>query len=362
MLFDLPTDDVLYQALLERDPAYEGFAYVGVGSTGVFCRLTCSARKPKRENVTFFDSVVGALEAGYRPCKRCRPLAPTGEQAPLVRTLLAALDDDPECRWSEDLLALRGYDPSTVRKLFKRQYGITFLEMARLRRLGRGLDSLAAGEPVIEAQLEASFASDSGFRAALMRHLGASPTQVRRRALFRADWLETPIGAMLAVADDQGLHVLEFFDRPALPGELARLKARTDSEIVMGRSAPIERIEAELAAYFAGRSPRFDTPLVEAGSAFTRRVWDALRAIPPGETRSYGALAAALGQPSATRAVARANGANQIALVIPCHRVIGSDGSLTGYGGGVWRKRWLLEHERRHFAPSPTRTPEAALG
>lgn len=347
MLFDLPDDDVLYQALLTRDPAYDGFAYVGVSSTGVFCRLTCSARKPKRENVTFFDSIAAALEAGFRPCKRCTPLALPGEQDPLVQDLLAALDAEPERRWSEDDLVARKLDPSTVRRTFKRQFGLTFLEMARLRRLGRGLDRLAAGERVIQAQMEASFASGSGFRAAIARHLGTTPSQVHRRALLRADWLETPIGAMLAVADEHGLHLLEFVDRPALPGELTRLKARTDSEIVMGRNPALDRIEAELADYFAGRSLHFTTPLVEAGSVFTRRVWDALREVPAGETRSYAALAVSVGQPSATRAVARANGANQIAIVIPCHRVIGSDGSLTGYGGGLWRKRWLIEHERR---------------
>ena len=155
---------------------------------------------------------------------------------------------------------------------------------------------------------------------------------------------------MLAVADDHALHLLEFFDRTALPTELKRLRQATRSAIGFGRTPIIERIEAELRAYFAGESTHFDTPLATHGSPFTRIVWDALMAIPAGSTRSYAEIAMAAGRPTATRAVARANGANQIAIVIPCHRVIGSDGSLTGYGGGLWRKDWLLRHERKQLA------------
>ncbi|MCR3776264.1 methylated-DNA--[protein]-cysteine S-methyltransferase, partial [Pseudomonas aeruginosa] len=164
---------------------------------------------------------------------------------------------------------------------------------------------------------------------------------------LKADWLQTPLGAMLAVADAQALHLLEFFDRPALSGELKRLQKSSGSSIGFGRFASIDRIEAELADYFGGTPVRFQTPLALNASAFTRTVWQALREVPCGSTQSYAGLARSIGSPSSVRAVARANGANQIAIVIPCHRVIGSDGSLTGYGGGLWRKRWLLEHERR---------------
>ena len=152
---------------------------------------------------------------------------------------------------------------------------------------------------------------------------------------------------MLAVADPHALHLLEFFDRKALPAELTRLRERTRSTISFGRAAPINQVEAELRAYFDSRSAIFSTVLARTGSAFTQRVWQELMAIPPGVTRSYAELAAGLGRPSAARAVARANGANQVAIVVPCHRVIGADGTLTGYGGGLWRKRWLIEHERK---------------
>ena len=231
MLFDLPDDDILYAALIARDPAYDGFAFVGVKSTGIFCRLTCPARKPKRENSVFYSSMVSAIEAGYRPCKRCRPLMQGGEKDPLVLKLLAALEAEPDRKWSEGDVQAMDVDPSTVRRAFKRQFGITFLEMARLRRMGKGIDALTDGTQVIEAQLDASYESGSGFRAAISRQIGLSPTQARKHQFLKADWLDTPIGSMLAVASRDALYLLEFIDRPALPNEIERLKLLTSSEI-----------------------------------------------------------------------------------------------------------------------------------
>ncbi|MEM8588214.1 MAG: trifunctional transcriptional activator/DNA repair protein Ada/methylated-DNA--[protein]-cysteine S-methyltransferase [Pseudomonadota bacterium] len=350
MLFDLPNDDVLYDALVRRDPAYDGFAFVAVKSTGVFCRLVCPARNPKRENSVFYDSVAACLAAGYRPCKRCRPLAPAGEADPLVKSLTEALERDPARRWRETDLVALGHDPSTVRRAFKRHFGITFLDMARLRRLGSASKTLSSGEPVIQAQLEAGFESASGFRAAFGRLLGQPPAGLRGRSLLTAAWIETPIGPMVAIADQHALHLLEFFERKALPAELKRLQETTRSGIAIGPSPLIDRLKTELAQYFDGRLAAFSVPLARQGSDFTRQVWDRLRALPVGETRSYSEIAADIGRPAAVRAVARANGANPIAIVVPCHRIIGANGDLTGYGGGLWRKRWLLEHERRAAA------------
>src|SRR5471030_71498 len=231
MLFDLPDLDILYAALIARDPAYDGFAFVGVKSTGIFCRLTCPARKPKRENSVFYSSMVSAMEAGYRPCRRCRPLMQGGEKDPLVLKLLAALEAEPDRKWSEGDVQAMDVDPSTVRRAFKRQFGITFLEMARLRRMGKGIDALTDGTQVIEAQLDASYESGSGFRAAISRQIGLNPSQARKHLFLKADWLDTPIGSMLAVASRDALYLLEFIDRPALPNEIERLKLLTSSEI-----------------------------------------------------------------------------------------------------------------------------------
>ena len=360
MLSTLPSPQTLYAALLARDPAYDGHAFVAVATTGVFCRLTCPARKPLFRNVRFFATVPECLAAGFRPCLRCRPMDPLRAREPLVALLLDRLERDPGRPWSEDDVAALGLDPSTVRRAFKRHLGMTFLDLARLRGLGRGVDHLAAGGSVIEAQLEAGYDSGAGFRAAVTRLIGDAPAGLRGRDLLRADWIETPIGAMLAVADPHALHLLEFFDRSALPAELTRLRQATRSSISFGRLPPINQVEAELRGYFDGRLTRFSTPLACHGPEFTRLVWSELLAIPPGVTRSYGEIAAAMGHPTAARAVARANGANQVAVVIPCHRVIGSDGALTGYGGGLWRKRWLIEHERRMERPAPSSSAASA--
>ena len=177
--------------------------------------------------------------------------------------------------------------------------------------------------------------------------MGAPPAR-SSRMLFAA-WLDTPLGPMTAIADEHALHLLEFVDRRGLEREIERLRRRQKAGIAPGRTAPIAQIERELAAYFAGRSFTFATPLVHVGSPFQNDVWNALLTIPPGETWSYAELARVVGRPRAVRAVGAANGANQLAILIPCHRVVNADGSLGGYGGGVPRKEWLLEHERGSF-------------
>lgn len=347
MLFDLPDHDTLYAALLARDDRFDGQAFVCVSSTGVFCRLTCPARKPKRENCTFYATIGECIEAGFRACKRCHPLQAAALADPTIASLLLALDERPDLRWSEEHVEQLGYDLSTVRRSFKRQFGMTFLEMARQRRLREGFETLASGGKVITAQHEASFDSASAFRAAFARLLGCAPADLRPARLLRATWIPTPLGDMIAVSSRSHLHLLEFVDRKGLPMELKRLQAASKEGIGLGAMPPSEQAAGELADYFAARSGRFDTPLALAGPAFTRQVWDALREIPAGETRSYGDIARQIGRPTATRAVARANGANQIAVMIPCHRVIGAGGALTGYGGGLWRKQRLIEIERQ---------------
>ncbi len=347
MLFDLPDDDALYDALLARNETLDGRVFVCVSTTGVFCRLTCPARKPKRENCSFRPTAGACIEAGFRPCRRCHPLQAAALADPAIGALLRALDARPDLRWSEEHVVRLGHDPSTVRRSFKRHFGMTFLEMARQRRLREGFQVLAVGGKVVTAQHEAGFDSPSAFREAFARLLGQSPSELRPDALLRATWIPTPLGDMIAVSSRSHLHLLEFVDRKALPAELNRLQRAMKQGIGIGDAPPSVQAAAELADYFAARSDRFETPFAMSGSAFTRHVWEALRRIPAGETRSYSEIAREIGHPTATRAVARANGANQIAVMIPCHRVIGADGSLTGYGGGLWRKQRLIEIERQ---------------
>lgn len=182
MTESMPDADTLYRALLARTPVWEGQVWVGVTSTGVFCRLTCPARKPKRANVRFFGAINAAMEAGFRPCRRCRPLEPGDRQPAFMAALLGRLDAAPERRWTEADLAAAGLDPSAVRRAFRRRYGTTFLAMARARRIGLAARSLRHGASVIDAQLDAGYASGSGFRRAFSNHEGTAPAAMRGTA------------------------------------------------------------------------------------------------------------------------------------------------------------------------------------
>jgi AraC family transcriptional regulator, regulatory protein of adaptative response / methylated-DNA-[protein]-cysteine methyltransferase len=347
MLFDLPDFQTLYASLLARDARYDGQAFVGVSSTGVFCRLTCPARKPKPEHCSFYATIGECMEAGFRACKRCHPLQAAASADPTIAGLLQALDERPDQRWSERHVEQLGYDLSTVRRSFKRQFGMTFLELARQRRIREGYETLAMVGKVIAAQHDASFESASAFRSAFARLLGCAPADLRSERHLRATWIPTPLGDMIAVSSRSHLHLLEFVDRKGLPAELKRLQSASREGIGIGAMPPSDQAAAELGDYFSARSDSFTTPLAFSGTPFAQQVWTALREIPAGETRSYSDIACRIGRPAATQAVARANGANQIALMVPCHRVIGADGSLTGYGGGLWRKQRLIEIERQ---------------
>ena len=356
MLFELPNPETLYQALLDRNELYDGRAYVCVRTTGVFCRLTCAARNPKYEHCQFFETVVECLDAGYRPCKRCKPLAPSAQADDNVTVLLQQLERFPGKRWRESDVVQLGLDPSSVRRSFKRQFGVTFLEMARQARIKEGFELLSEGSRVIDAQVGAGFESASAFRSAFANLLGTTPAGFSNDAELQASWFDTPLGAMIAVSDQRQLHLLEFSDRRALPTELKRLcrsiaqtKADTVFAVGFGKPPPTQQVEAELDDFYNLRSDVFNVTLAMHGTAFTQSVWRELQTIAAGQTRSYSEVARAVGRPAAVRAVARANGANQIAIVIPCHRVIGADGSLTGYGGGLWRKQKLIELERQYL-------------
>ena len=344
----LPSPEVMYRAVVERDPAFEGIFYVCVRTTSIFCRPTCRVRTPKRENVEFYGSVSEALHAGFRPCMRCKPLERVGNAPPVVARLLAAVEAEPTGRLRDADLADHGIDPSTARRAFKRYCGMTFQAYHRARRMGLALAGVRQGKSMLDLQLDHGFESGSGFRTAFNRLLGTAPSRAQHVDCVYARWIETPLGPMLALADDRGLALLEFVDRRGLERQLETLQQKLGRTILPGDHRYLEQIDAELSAYFAGRSLRFETPIAMGGSPFQRAVWRALLKIPPGTTRSYADIAAVIGSRSAVRAVGRANGDNPLCLIVPCHRVIGADGTLTGYGGGLWRKQWLLDHERRH--------------
>jgi AraC family transcriptional regulator, regulatory protein of adaptative response / methylated-DNA-[protein]-cysteine methyltransferase len=342
----LPPVDEMYRALVERDASFDGLFFACVRTTGIFCRPTCPARKPKPENVDFASSVEDALRRGYRPCLVCKPVVPPGAERSWLAPLLEAISSGDGPRLHDADLRERGLDPVQVRRTFKRQFGMTFQAYQRACRLGLARRALHEGAPAMDAGLDAGFESDSGFREAFHRAFGTTPVQARTAAPLVASLIETPLGPMVAVGGDEGLELLEFLDRRALASELERMRSRMGRDIVPGEHPLLLAVAVQLREYFEGRRTTFAVPLQMRGSDFQLRVWRALCDIPFAETRSYADIARAVGAPGAVRAVGTTNGRNQIAIVVPCHRVIASDGSLSGYGGGRWRKGWLLDHER----------------
>lgn len=353
LMLDLMIEDALkrewYEALLKKNGDYEGVFFVGVKTTGVFCRPTCPARKPKFENCEFHRTAEEALLASFRPCRRCQPLSHPNQVSELVRTLVDAVEADPSKRWKESDFESLLVDVSTARRQFKKRFGMTFVEYARARRMGIAMKQIRKGDAVIDAQLNTGYESSSGFRDAFAKIMGASPTQFElHHKVLKASWLDTKLGPMIAISDDDALYLLEFVHRRGLEREIERLRLRVKAVIIPGMTDPIMSIESEIKAYFEGTLKKFQTPLHLLGSPFQKLVWEELMRIPYGETRTYAAEAQAIGKEAAFRAVANANGANQLAIIIPCHRIINSNGDLGGYGGGIARKQWLIEHEKSH--------------
>ncbi|MCW5979500.1 MAG: bifunctional transcriptional activator/DNA repair protein Ada [Bryobacteraceae bacterium] len=340
----LPPRSEMERAFLASDRSYNGLFFTGVRTTGIFCLPSCPAKKPRLENIEFFGTVKDALFAGYRPCKRCRP---TEASAPgWVNGLLAKLEGNPGARIPEAALRQMGLEPARVRRYFLREYGMSFQAYCRALRLGRAFERIRAGGDLDDAVFDSGFDSHSGFRTAFARVFGKAPGQTREGDYIRLTWLDTPIGPMVAGATDAAVCLLEFTDRRMIEAQFATLSHRFRLPPAPGENGHLRRLRTELEEYFAGKRREFTGPIAYPGSPFEQEVWRGLLRIPYGETRSYEDLAAAVGRPGACRAVGRANGMNRIAILIPCHRVVNKDGGLCGYGGGLWRKRILLDMER----------------
>ncbi len=347
-----PLTDIYYRALLEKDSRYEGTFIVGVKTTGIFCRPTCTARKPKKENVEFYKNTKEAILKGYRPCKVCRPLEKPNETPRFIKSLLEEIAADPSKKLKDWDLKQRGIEPHTIRRWFMKNHGITFHAYQRMCRINTAFKRIQAGETVTATAYESGFESISGFAESFASVFGVAPSKSKHQQLIDFARIETPLGTMVACAVAQGICLLEFTDRKMLETELKSLAKTLNASIVQGSNPHFDQLKAELDEYFAGKRTRFDVPLFTPGSSFQNEVWAALQQIGYGSTRSYTQQAAAIRKPQAIRAVANANGMNRISILIPCHRVIGADGSLTGYGGGLWRKKWLLEHEKKHLYSS----------
>lgn len=339
-------DDIFYEALVAKDPSFEGTFFAGIKTTGIFCRPTCTARKPKRENVEFFASAKDAILKGYRACKVCHPMEKAGSTPEYVDRVLRLLDEDPSLKLKDyDLLKLN-IEPSKIRRWFLKNHGMTFHAYQRMYRINTAFKKLQTGTSVTDIAFDSGYESLSGFNDSFKKVFGVSPKNSKEKHVIDFTRIETDLGTMVACATDKGVCLLEFSDRKGLETELKQLAKYHNANIVQGQNKYFKQLKEELDAYFEGRLKEFKVPLDISGTDFQKQVWQALVEIPYGTTSSYLRQAEVLGKPSSVRAVANTNGMNKIAIIIPCHRVVGSDGSLTGYAGGLWRKQKLIDLEK----------------
>ena len=338
--------DEYYHALLARATDHVGVFFVCVKTTGVFCIATCRARKPKRENVLFYTTFKEALDAGYRPCKVCKPTENAHSTPADVAEAIAWVRQSPKERISDSRLRQRGLSPERIRRWFQQHHGMSFQAFQRSLRINTALEELRAGHSATVVALNSGYDSLSGFGYICKKLTGNSPTTVVQTILIHR--FTTPLGPMFVCANQHGVCLLEFVDRRMLETELKDLQRLLQARIIAGENRHTRQAEREIDEYFAGRRRNFELTLDTPGTEFQRSVWRLLQTIPYGSTTSYTEQADMLGRMQALRAVVDAIGANRVAIVVPCHRVIGDDGALIGYGGGLARKRWLLEYEKQH--------------
>jgi AraC family transcriptional regulator of adaptative response/methylated-DNA-[protein]-cysteine methyltransferase len=341
--------DLLWQAVSTRDANADGLFVYAVRSTGVYCRPTCASRRPRRDRVEFFPAASMAVAHGYRPCRRCRPDEPRAGSPSLarVRRACAAVARQPDARWTAGQLARAGGTSVTqIQRAFRSLLGIAPRDYVAACRRRRFLDNLRNGHTVTDAMYDAGYGSSSRLYGAI-RLPGMRPATYGRGGLgARIDWrtVDTPIGLVLVAATAGGLCFVEVGRDPK--ALVSALRAEFPAADIAPRaSEALEPMaEAARAVALARDVPR-DVPVDIRGTAFQWRVWRALTNIPRGETRTYTDVARAIGSPSSVRAVARACATNPVALVVPCHRVIGTDGGLRGFRWGLDVKRRLLDIE-----------------
>ncbi|CAM3553506.1 Methylated-DNA--protein-cysteine methyltransferase [Vibrio aerogenes] len=346
---DQTTIDRFYQALLDRNAEYAGTFFVGVKTTSVFCISTCRARKPKKQNVVFYTHFKDALAAGFRPCKICRPTENASESPLQVTQAIELVRNNPKEKISDTVLTAHQIRPEMIRRWFKKNYGMTFHTFQRMYRINYALEELKDGRKLLDTAYETGYESLSGFGYTFKKLTGKTPGMKNENQVILIHRFTTPLGPMFVCATDEGVCLLEFVERRMLETEFSDLQHRLKASIIAGENHHIRQAKQEIAEYFAGTRTRFEVTLHTPGTAFQQQVWQALQDIDYGSTASYQQQAERIGNPKAVRAVASANGHNRIAIIIPCHRVIGKNGKLVGYAGGLERKRWLLEHEQTHL-------------
>ncbi|MEM1126505.1 MAG: bifunctional DNA-binding transcriptional regulator/O6-methylguanine-DNA methyltransferase Ada [Bacteroidota bacterium] len=356
----LTLTDARWTALSTRDAQHDGRFVYAVTTTGIYCRPSCGARTPRRSHVVLFAAPVGAEAAGFRACRRCRPQDEVAPSAARVHQAQALIDErlrtDPDTPWTLEALAdAVGWSRSHLQRTFTRLIGLSPRAYTDAQRVARAKAALQSGQTVLAATFEGGFGSSHALYTRIDEAFGMTPGTYRRGGAglhIRYAIFDTALGLVLVAATERGVCATTLGDdADAL---VADLQARFHAATLRRDDAALGPWAEPIVRYLAGAPTQLSEagrallalPTDVRGTAFQHRVWAALRAIPVGETRTYGEVAAAIGRPTSSRAVAQACGANPVALVVPCHRVIGQDGQLRGYRWGAERKRQLLERER----------------
>lgn len=330
-------DSERWNAVLASDKRYDGIFFYGVKSTGIFCRPSCASKPPRRENIVFFNNREDAERAGFRPCKRCRPDLNTYNPAVILADEAKAIID---CTFAEraalkEKLDALGITRRHLSELFEKQFDMSPEQYIAQIRFQRAKELLNAGYRVIDVAFEVGMESSASFATFFKKQAGISPTEyiLQKEAERPRCFCETPVGVLRIEENKFGITSIQFTDEKA------------ESALPSGTGIYLKDATSQLSEYFTKKRNTFDIPLSITGSEFQKKVWSALRTIPYGETRSYQQVAEAVGNRDAARAVGMANNRNPIAIVIPCHRVVGKNGTLVGYAGGIERKQFLLELE-----------------
>ena len=338
-----------YNALINRKSDYIGVFFVGVKTTSIFCIATCTARKPKFENVEFYTEMKDALDHGYRPCKVCKPTQNANEAPEYVRKAMKIMKANPKIKIKNQQLRENGISPDSLRRWFNKNYGLTFHAYQRMYRINMAYNEIKSGHNTTGAAFDNGYDSLSGFGYTFKKIIGKSPRNSVSENVIIVSRTTTPLGPMFVGATEKGLCLLEFVDRKMLETEFGDLQKHLNARIIIGENKHTQKAKRELQEYFKGERKDFTLPLDTPGTEFQKEVWRNLTLIPYGNTTSYQAQASLLKNPAAIRAMATANGFNRVAIIIPCHRVIGKDGQLRGYGGGVERKKWLINFEKSNL-------------
>lgn len=353
---DFSSDDARLAAVRRRDAAADGAFVYAVRTTGVYCRPSCAARPARRENIGFYPRCADAEAAGFRPCLRCRPTEPprAARQAELVVHACRTIQGAETPPTLAALAAAAGLSPFHFHRLFRAVTGVTPKAYAAAHRARRMEAGLGRSATVTEAIYEAGFSAPSRFYDTAPQRLGMTPSAYRgggAGAAIRFAVGECSLGSILVAATERGVCAILLGDDPE--ALLRDLQDRFPRAALLGGEAGFEATVAAAVGLVEAPGRALSLPLDIGGTAFQQRVWDALRAIPPGRTASYTAVAAAIGRPAAMRAVAQACAANPLAVAIPCHRVVRSDGALSGYRWGIARKRALLDREAASAPAAP---------